>query len=173
MSHGQGKPQNGQGKVREFCEGSWLDTLRNGHVWISRINCSNVGNKLHTGWNDRPKLIVDTLYLLRTSEYTHVDSRTANMSRKMCVVLQQMQSIQWWNKVSYMPWQQIWVLFETASYMLLQQILSNIWDNIKNGHFVNTFMTQVCSYTNGLVQDCGISSAYALEIPQSCTEPML
>ena len=27
MSHGQGKPQNGQGKVREFCEGSWLDTL--------------------------------------------------------------------------------------------------------------------------------------------------
>ena len=28
MSHGQGKPQNGQGKVREFCEGSWLDTLR-------------------------------------------------------------------------------------------------------------------------------------------------
>ena len=28
MSHGQGKPQNGQGKVREFCEGSWLDTLK-------------------------------------------------------------------------------------------------------------------------------------------------
>ena len=27
MSHGQGKPQNGQGNVREFCEGSWLDTL--------------------------------------------------------------------------------------------------------------------------------------------------
>ena len=27
MSHGQGKPQNGQGKVREFFEGSWLDTL--------------------------------------------------------------------------------------------------------------------------------------------------
>ena len=28
MSHGQGKLQNGQGKVREFCEGSWLDTLK-------------------------------------------------------------------------------------------------------------------------------------------------
>ena len=27
MSHGQGKPQNGQGKVREFCGGSWLDTV--------------------------------------------------------------------------------------------------------------------------------------------------
>ena len=28
-------------------------------------------------------------------------------------------------------------------------------------------------YSNGLVQDCGISSAVALEIPQSCTKPSM
>ena len=58
MSHGQGKPQNGQGKVREFCEGSWLDTL----IWSRPISsmpfervlflkvavCEVVNNKIAT-----------------------------------------------------------------------------------------------------------------------------
>ena len=35
-------------------------------------------------------------------------------------------------------------------------------------HLYNIFL-----YTNGLVQDCGISIANAQEIPQSCAKPLI
>ena len=44
MSHGQGKPQNGLGNVREFCEGSWLDSL---NVTMNRDPCVTM-----VGWVD-------------------------------------------------------------------------------------------------------------------------
>ena len=36
---------------------------------------------------------------------------------------------------------------------------------------IDTLGSLMAIYNDGLVQDCGISSALAMEIPQSCNEP--
>ena len=53
--------------------------------------------------------------------------------------------------------------------MLLKLCLQNV------GHFVSSLKWRynIALYINGLVQDCSISIANALEILQSCTKPSI
>ena len=55
MSYGQGKPQSGQGKVREFCEGSWLDTLSPILTQIGRFR--TIGRSQLSNPSDLPCLL--------------------------------------------------------------------------------------------------------------------
>ena len=43
----------------------------------------------------------------------------------------------------------------------------------KNFNRIGAIITPMICYIHGLVSDCGLSSALALEIPQSCTRPLI
>ena len=73
----------------------------------------------------------------------------------------------WMSKtmIHILTMRQLWIALERSG---VTKISTN-----ENVTFIYAVNFIIIKYVDGLVQDCGISSANALEIPQSCTKPLI